>query len=324
MTNILNLPWILNYILYINTLILALTIILCIAVLTLAERKILGSFQRRLGPNRVGPLGLLQPIADGLKLFLKETITTATSNSLMMTISPLILFIFSLLLWAIIPFQLNVMYSDQPLGILYILAISSLGIYAVLFAGWSPNSKYAFLGAMRSAAQMVAYEIVISLIVFIIMLFTIESHNLFNFPLNLSKIMLSQFTVWNILPLLPLFIIFLIAILAETNRAPFDLIEAESELVAGFFTEHSSFSFALFFLAEYLNMIFMSYFTNILFLAGGLFSGFKTIIILYFYIWVRASFPRLRYDQLIEFCWIFIIPIMLSLFLFYSTYDTIN
>ena len=295
----------------IEVLIVIVPLLLSVAFLTLAERKAMGSMQRRLGPNTVGYYGLLQPFADALKLFVKESVIPAHANKALFLLAPVLSLIVSLLSWGVIPFGSGLTLADISLGILYLLAVSSLGIYGVVFAGWSANSKYAFLGSLRSTAQMISYEVVIGLVILTVIL-CLGS-------LNLTNIIESQISTWYIIPLLPLSLMFLISIIAETNRAPFDLPEAESELVAGFFTEHSSVPFVMFFLAEYASIILMSSLFSILFLGGylvpfvyfenptffsfeGLALGLKVCLLLFIYIWVRASFPRLRYDQLIKLC----------------------
>ncbi|GAB3183461.1 NADH-quinone oxidoreductase subunit NuoH [Nesterenkonia halophila] len=306
---------------FIEVLIVIVPLLLSVAFMTIAERKAMGSMQRRLGPNRVGYYGLLQPFADALKLFVKESVIPAHSNKALFLFAPIISLITSLLAWGVIPFGAGLTLSDLSLGILYLLAVGSLGVYGVIFAGWSANSKYAFLGGLRSTAQMVSYEVVMGLIILTVVLLVGS--------LNLTNIIQAQINVWYIIPLLPLSLMFLISVIAETNRAPFDLPEAESELVAGFFTEHSSVPFVMFFLAEYASIILMSTFVAMLFLGGylvpfvsfenptffsfeGLALGLKTCLILFIYIWVRASFPRLRYDQLMSFTWTGMLPLTLG------------
>ncbi len=287
-----------------------------VAYLTYAERKVIGAMQLRKGPNVVGPFGLLQPLADGMKLLFKETILPAGANKVVFVMAPMLTFILSLIAWAVIPFDDGWVLADINVGILYLFAISSLGVYGVIMAGWASNSKYPFLGALRSAAQMVSYEVSMGFVI-ITVLICVGS-------LNLSDIIEAQRTVWFALPLLPMFVIFFISILAETNRSPFDLPEGESELVAGFFVEYSSMTFALFFLGEYANMILMSAMTVILFLGGWLppheslsfipgivwFAG-KTALILFGFLWVRATFPRYRYDQLMRLGWKVFLPFSL-------------
>ena len=270
--------------------------------------------------------GILQPIADGLKLVIKETILPVVSNKGLFIFAPILSLTLSILGWAVIPFGLALTISDHSLGIVYFLAISSLGVFGVLFAGWSANSKYALLGSLRSTAQMISYEVVIGLIILMIVLLSNS--------MNLTSIIESQNSIWYVVPLIPIAFIFFITALAETNRAPFDLPEAESELVSGFMTEHSALPFAYFFLAEYGSIILISTFIVILFLGGylipdfGIISpeimiwlqpialGLKTSLILFMFIWTRASYPRLRFDQLMLFCWTGLLPITLAFFIF--------
>jgi NADH-ubiquinone oxidoreductase chain 1 len=306
---------------FIEVLIVIVPLLLSVAFVTIAERKAMGSMQRRLGPNRVGYYGLLQPFADALKLFVKESVIPAHSNKALFLFAPIISLITSLLAWGVIPFGSGLTLADLSLGIFYLLAVGSLGIYGVVLAGWSANSKYAFLGGLRSTAQMISYEVVMGLVILTVIILTGS--------LNLTNIVQNQISVWFIIQLLPMGLMFLITIVAETNRAPFDLPEAESELVAGFFTEHSSVPFVMFFLAEYASIILMSTLYSILFLGGyllpyfgevnilfnifsGLSLGIKTSLIVFIYIWLRASFPRLRYDQLMSFCWTGMLPIVLG------------
>lgn len=298
-------------------------LLVAVAFLTLAERKIMASMQRRKGPNVVGFFGILQPMADGLKLLIKEPVLPSSANTVVFLAAPVITFLLALIVWAVIPFDEGVVLSDLNVGILYIFAISSLGVYGIITAGWSSNSKYAFLGALRSTAQMVSYEVSIGLIIIAVLL-CVGS-------LNLSEIVLAQKEVWFAVPLFPLLLLFFISCLAETNRAPFDLPEAEAELVAGYNVEYSSMGFALFFLGEYANMIMMSVLCVILFLGGWLpplnipiffwvpgsmWLGFKTIFFLFLYIWVRAAFPRYRYDQLMRLGWKVFLPLSLAWVLF--------
>jgi NADH-quinone oxidoreductase subunit H len=297
-------------------------ILLSVAYLTLAERKVIGWMQLRKGPNVVGPFGLLQPIADGLKLFFKETIVPSGANPVIFVLAPMITFVLSLVAWAAIPFGAGLVLADINVGILYLFAISSLGVYGIIMAGWASNSKYAFLGALRSAAQMVSYEVSIGFVIITVLL-AVGS-------LNLSKIVLAQsggIHHWFAFsPLFPMFVVFFISGLAETNRAPFDLPEAEAELVSGYNVEYSAMTFAMFFLGEYANMILMSGMTAILFLGGWMppldFAPFtwlpgpvwfalKIASVLFVFLWVRATFPRYRYDQLMRLGWKVFLPLSL-------------
>lgn len=297
--------------------ILALVVPLLVAVafLTLAERKVIAAMQFRRGPNVVGPFGLLQPFADGLKLLVKETILPTGSNKVLFLIAPMVTFSLALLGWAVVPVSKGVVISDINVGVLYLFAISSLGVYGIIIAGWASNSKYAFLGALRSAAQMVSYEVSIGFVIISVLL-CVGS-------LNLTNIVEAQKTVWFAIPLLPMFVIFFISGLAETNRVPFDLPEAESELVAGYQVEYSAMAFALFYLGEYANMILMSAMTSILFLGGWLppfdvapfnwipgpiWFAAKIAFCLFVFIWVRATLPRYRYDQLMRIGWKLFLP----------------
>ena len=293
-------------------------LLIAVAYLTLAERRVIGFMQLRKGPNVVGPFGLLQPFADALKLMAKETILPAGADKIVFILAPMLTFVLALVAWAVIPFDAGMVLADINVGILYLFAISSLGVYGVIMAGWASNSKYAFLGALRSAAQMVSYEVSMGLVI-INVLICVGS-------LNLSDIIEAQRDMWFALPLLPMFIVFFISTLAETNRAPFDLPEGESELVAGYFVEYSSMSFALFFLGEYANMILMSAMTTVLFLGGWLppfdFAPFtwipgpiwfvlKIMLCLFVFLWVRATTPRYRYDQLMRLGWKIFLPFSL-------------
>ena len=293
-------------------------LLLSVAYLTYAERKVIAAMQLRKGPNVVGPFGLLQPIADGIKLLFKETILPAGANRVVFMAAPMLTFILALIGWAVIPFDDGWVLADINVGILYLFAISSLGVYGVIMAGWASNSKYAFLGALRSAAQMVSYEISMGFVIVTVLL-CVGS-------LNLTDIVLAQKDLWFAVPLLPMFVIFFVSPLAETNRAPFDLAETESEIVAGFFLEYSSLPFALFFLGEYANMILLSSITTILFLGGWLpivdvapfnwipgifwFAG-KVALLLFCFLWIRATFPRYRYDQLMRLGWKVFLPLSL-------------
>jgi NADH-quinone oxidoreductase subunit H len=319
-----------NYLIYFfNSLAKILTIIIplliAVAYLTLAERKVIGAMQKRVGPNVVGFIGLLQPLADGLKLLLKETILPSSANIIVFIIAPVITFMLSLVGWAVIPFSKNMVFADINVGLLYIFAISSLGVYGIIIAGWASNSKYAFLGALRSAAQMVSYEVSIGLILITVLL-CVGS-------LNLTQIVLTQQSIWFCVPLFPLFIMFFISSLAETNRHPFDLPEAEAELVAGYFVEYSAMGFALFFLGEMSNIILMSSLSVVFFLGGwnaplniAIFNwipgvvwfALKLAFILFLFIWVRVAFPRYRYDQLMRLGWKVFLPLSLGWVLFVS------
>jgi len=289
-----------------------------VAYLTYAERKVLAAMQMRKGPNVVGPFGLLQPFADALKMIMKETIIPAGSNRLLFLMAPMLTFSLAMIAWAVIPVNAGWAISDINVGILYLFAISSLGVYGIIIAGWASNSKYAFLGAMRSAAQMVSYEVSMGFVMVSVLL-CVGS-------LNLTNIVLAQQKVWFCLPLFPMFIVFFISALAETNRSPFDLPEGESEIVAGFFVEYSAMAFALFFLGEYANMILMSAMTTILFLGGWLapfgiepftwipgpiWFILKICVCLFVFLWVRATFPRYRYDQLMRLGWKVFLPLSL-------------
>ncbi|MEX0922563.1 MAG: NADH-quinone oxidoreductase subunit NuoH [Rhodovibrionaceae bacterium] len=289
-----------------------------VAYLTYAERKVIAAMQLRKGPNVVGPFGLLQPIADGVKLLFKETILPAGSNRVVFVLAPMLTFVLALVAWAVIPVNEGWVIADINVGILFLFAISSLGVYGVIMAGWASNSKYPFLGALRSAAQMVSYEVSMGFVIITVLL-CVGS-------LNLTDIVMAQQTVWFCIPLLPMFVIFFISTLAETNRSPFDLPEGESELVAGYFVEYSAMTFALFFLGEYANMILMSAMTTILFLGGWLplfdiapFNWIpgpiwfiaKVCLVLFFFLWVRATFPRYRYDQLMRLGWKVFLPFSL-------------
>ena len=294
-------------------------LLLAVAFLTLAERKVIASIQRRKGPNVVGFFGILQPLCDGLKLLIKEPVLPNSANLVIFIGAPILTFILALLAWACIPFGEGVVFADLDLGALYLFAVSSFGVYGVLLAGWSSNSKYAFLGGLRSAAQIISYEVSMGLILINVFLCSGS--------LNLSKIVISQQSCWYLFPLFPLLVIFYISCLAETNRAPFDLPEAEAELVAGYNVEYSSIGFALFFLGEYANMILISVLCSLLFLGGWLapfnlpffywvpssfWLGVKTCFFLYLFIWVRAAFPRYRYDQLMRLGWKAFLPLSLG------------
>jgi len=362
-----------------EVLVVLLPILMTVAFVTIAERKVMAAMQRRCGPNAVGIWGILQPFADAVKLLVKEIIIPRQSNSLLFVIGPCVTLIFALLGWAIIPFGEGLAIFDYELGIFFALAVSSIGSYGILVSGWAANSKYAFMGAIRSTAQLLSYELVFSSIVLILIIFSGS--------FSLTFIVECQQAVWNIFPLLPIALMFFIAILAETNRTPFDLPEAESELVAGFMTEHGASIFVFFFLGEYSSLILMSSFMSIFFLGGhhcpdihklildpflflfylleSKFSyyfpltgnsplnydntqsvndyfinlsskntmldsinilidkiqgsyilGFKIVTVVFFYIWVRASFPRFRYDQLMSLCWKELLPLVFAYILF--------
>jgi len=325
----------------IEVIIIFIPVLLVVAFVTIAERKTMAGMQRRLGPNSVGYYGLLQAFADALKLILKEYIAPTQANLVLFFFGPIITLIFSLLGYLVIPYGPELGINDFDLSILYILAVSSLATYGILLAGWSANSKYAFLGSLRSTAQLISYELVLSSAILLIIFLTGN--------LNLTVNIESQKIIWSILPLFPIFIIFLIGSIAETNRAPFDLAEAESELVSGFMTEHAAVIFVFFFLAEYASIVLMCILISILFIGGynslnillleniisidiisnylsiiykntliegisyGLFLGLKTSIMIFIFIWVRASFPRIRFDQLMQFCWTVLLPILFAL-----------
>jgi NADH-quinone oxidoreductase subunit H len=305
-----------------EVLVVVVPLLLAIAYLTYAERKVLAASQLRKGPNVVGAFGLLQPIADGLKMLLKETVIPSGANRIVFIAAPMLTFTLAMVAWAVIPFDNTLVIANINVGILYLFAISSLGVYGVIMAGWASNSRYAFLGALRSAAQMVSYEVSIGFVLVTVLLCAGS--------LNLTEIVLSQRHIWYAIPLLPMFVVFFVSALAETNRAPFDLVEGESELVAGYFVEYSSMSFGLFFLGEYGNMILMSAMTSILFLGGWLpplgiepFTGvwqhiwhgswfaLKVAFVLFCFLWVRATFPRFRYDQLMRLGWKVFLPLSL-------------
>ncbi|MBS0523568.1 MAG: NADH-quinone oxidoreductase subunit NuoH [Proteobacteria bacterium] len=303
---------------------LAVTVPLLVAVayMTYVDRKVWASIQLRRGPNVVGPFGLLQPFADGLKLLLKETIVPSSANTILFLIAPMITFITALIAWAVVPFDDGWVIADINVGILYLFAISSLGVYGIIIAGWASNSKYAFLGALRSAAQMVSYEVSIGFVLITVLL-CVGS-------LNLSKIVLAQsgwFWNWFWLPLLPMFVIYFVSALAETNRTPFDLPMSEAELVQGFQTEYSSMPFALFFLGEYANMILLSGLGSILFLGGWMspipyapftwipgviWFALKIALLLFVFSWTKGTLPRYRYDQLMRLGWKVFLPVSLG------------
>jgi NADH-quinone oxidoreductase subunit H len=294
-------------------------VLIGVAYFTLAERKIMGTIQRRKGPNVVGFQGLLQPLADGLKLFVKESILPSNANKALFILAPMLTFGLSLMGWAVIPFGESLVLADINVGILYLLAVSALGVYGIILSGWSSNSKYAFLGALRSAAQMVSYEVSIGFILITVVLCAGS--------FNLSSIVLAQEKVWFCIPHFPMFILFFISALAETNRHPFDLPEAEAELVSGYNVEYSAMGFALFFLGEYANMLLMSALTAILFLGGWLplfdifplnllpgsiWFGLKIGFFVILFIVMRACLPRFRYDQLMSLGWKVFLPFSLG------------
>ena len=333
-----------------EVLLVTVPVLLTVAYLTVAERKTLASMQRRLGPNTVGYYGLLQAFADALKLLLKEYVSPTQANLILFFLGPIITLIFALLGYAVVPYGPGLAISDLNLGILYMLAVSSLATYGILLAGWSANSKYAFLGSLRSTAQLISYELILSSAILLVVMLTGS--------LNLTVNVEAQRAVWFIIPLFPIFIIFLIGSIAETNRAPFDLAEAESELVSGFMTEHAAVIFVFFFLAEYSSIVLICVLTSILFLGGylydilpfsifsifqfvdfdyymeetlhskvlgpenfsplteglcyGLSLGLKSCFMTFVFIWARASFPRIRFDQLMTFCWIILLPIVIA------------
>ena len=329
----------------IEVIIVTVPVLLTIAFVTVAERKTMASMQRRLGPNIVGYYGLLQAFADALKLLLKEYISPTQANLVLFFLGPIITLVFSLLGYAVVPYGPGLAVWDFNLGILYMLAVSSLSTYGILLAGWSANSKYAFLGSLRSTAQLISYELILSSAILLVIFLSGS--------LNLTVNIEAQRAIWFIIPLLPIFIIFFIGSVAETNRAPFDLAEAESELVSGFMTEHAAVIFVFFFLAEYASIVLICVLTSILFLGGYLYNyisisyliqyididtyidtinsensifnnslleglfyslslGIKSSIMIFIFIWVRASFPRIRFDQLMSYCWTILLPIVIA------------
>ena len=338
-----------NLITIVEVLLVSVPVLLSVAYVTVAERKTMASMQRRLGPNSVGYYGLLQAFADALKLLLKEYVSPTQSNLTLFFLGPILTLIFSLLGYAVIPFGPGMALLNFDLGILYMLAVSSLSTYGILLAGWSANSKYAFLGSLRSTAQLISYELILSSAILLVILLTGN--------LNLTINIEAQRAIWFIFPLFPIFIVFFIGCVAETNRAPFDLAEAESELVSGFMTEHAAVIFVFFFLAEYASIVLICILTSILFLGGYLFNSYylihivqyvdfdyylylldnnyssymdnsynpaidglmfssilalKTTIMVFIFIWVRASFPRIRFDQLMLYCWTILLPIVVA------------
>jgi NADH-quinone oxidoreductase subunit H len=304
-------------------------LMLCVAYLTLWERKLIGWIQIRIGPNRVGPMGLLQPVADGIKLLMKEIILPANANKGLFLLAPVVMLMPALAAWAVIPFAPEVVLADINAGLLYIMALSSMGVYGVIVAGWASNSKFAFLGAMRSAAQMVSYELAMGFALVVVLMVSGS--------LNLSDIVNGQgrgffaskgltFLSWNWLPLLPMLVVYFVSGVAETNRAPFDVVEGESEIVAGHMVEYSGMTFALFFLAEYMNMILISALTVVMFFGGwqapidsaltGWVPSFiwlfvKVFLVVSLFLWFRATFPRYRYDQIMRLGWKIFIPLTL-------------
>ena len=304
----------------IDVLAILLPVLLAVAFMTIIERKQLASMQRRIGPNTVGYFGVLQPFSDALKLVLKETIIPSQANKVLFYLAPVSTLVFSLLGWGIIPFGQGLAISDFQMGILYTVALSSLGVYGILFSGWSSNSKYSLLGSLRSSAAMISYELILSAAILIIILLT----GTFNFTMIIE----SQQAIWFIIPLLPVFIFYFISVLAETSRTPFDLQEAESELVSGFMTEHSAVPFVFFFLGEYSSIVLFSCISSILFLGGynmpemfvndsifniqSIILGLKTCIFCFLFVWMRATLPRLRFDQLIDLCWLKLLPIAVA------------
>ncbi len=300
----------------------------CVAYLTLWERKMIGWMHIRLGPNRVGPAGLLQPIADALKLLLKEIVVPARANKALFVIAPIMTIMPALAAWAVIPFGPETVLADVNAGLLFVMAISSMEVYGVIIAGWASNSKYAFLGAMRASAQMVSYEIAMGFALVIVLMVS-GSLNFTDIVMTQSKGRFAEmglsFLSWNWLPLLPIFVIYVISGIAETNRHPFDVVEGESEIVAGHMVEYSGMSFAMFFLAEYANMILISMLASLMFLGGWaspvaflswipgwIWLGLKTFFVVSLFIWARASFPRYRYDQIMRLGWKVFIPLTLA------------
>jgi NADH-ubiquinone oxidoreductase chain 1 len=313
---------ILYYFLEILTIIVP--ILLSVAFITIVERKILASMQRRVGPNIVGFYGILQPFADALKLIMKETVMPSQASPVFFYIAPSMAIIFSLLGWIIIPLGPGLALVDLELGVLYILAISSIGVYGGILAGWSANNKYAFIGGLRSTAQMISYELILGSAVLTVLIIS--------GTINFSAIVENQSAIWYIVPLAPIFILWIISVLAETNRTPFDNVEAESELVAGFFTEHGAMPFVLFFLAEYSSIVLISALTATLFWGGWsipemiinnspisisvFILGFKTCLACFGFVWFRATLPRLRWDVLINSAWTQILPLAIIIVLF--------
>jgi NADH-quinone oxidoreductase subunit H len=300
-------------------------LLICVAYLTLFERKIIASMQIRKGPNVNGPFGLLQPLLDGIKLLLKEPIVPSNANKILFFLAPVITFSLAVMAWAVIPFGGFSAIANINAGVMYLLAISSLGVYGIIIAGWSSGSNYPFLGAMRSVSQMISYEVSMGLVLISVILLSGS--------LNLKQIVLAQQGMWYVVPLFPAFVIFFISTVAETNRHPFDLPEAEAELVAGFNTEYSSMGFAAFFLGEYANMILMSTMTTLFFLGGWLpihsslsfihpfiWMCAKVIFLLFVFVWIRAALPRYRYDQLMRLGWKVFLPLSLLIVVATATF----
>ncbi|MBF0123889.1 MAG: NADH-quinone oxidoreductase subunit NuoH [Magnetococcales bacterium] len=300
----------------VKVMVLIAPVMFCVTYLTWAERKIIGYMQVRIGPNRVGIFGLLQPLADAVKLFCKETLIPLHSDKVVFLLAPILTLVPALLVWAVVPFSPELILADLNIGVLYVLAISSMGAYGILMSGWASGSRYALLGSLRSAAQTISYEVAVG--------FTLIPVIMLTGSLSLRDVVLAQQDMWNIIPLLPLFGIYFISSVAETNRAPFDLPEAEAELVAGFFTEYSAMSFGMFFLGEYANMILVSTLGAVLFLGGWLppvpmlafipgivWLLLKIGFLLFVFLWIRATFPRYRYDQLMRLGWKVFLPISL-------------
>jgi len=300
-------------------------LLIAIAYVTLAERKVLGSMQLRKGPTVVGVYGILQPLADGVKLFAKETILPTHANLGIYILAPILAFTLSLISWSVIPYGNGVLVADVNMGILYLMAVSSISVYAILMSGWGSNSKYAFFGAVRAAAQMISYEVSIGLIIISVILCAGQ--------LNLTGLVNSQEDIWYFIPLWPAFLMFFVSSLAETNRPPFDLTEGESELVSGYNVEYSAMTFALFFLGEYGHIILMSLMNALLFFGGWLppfplaflpfpssfWLALKTAFFVFVFIWVRATFPRMRYDQLMHLLWKSYLPFSLAYVVFVAS-----
>jgi len=319
-------PWMVVWTI-VKILVIAVPIILCVAYLTYWERKMIGWMHARLGPTRVGFKGLLQPFADVFKLLTKEVVVPSESNRILFVLAPVVTLMPALAAWAVVPFGPDVVLSNINAGLLYVMAITSIGVYGVIVAGWASNSKYAFLGALRASAQMVSYELAIGFVLVTVLLVSGS--------LNMTEIVLGQtrgwfaerglnFLSWNWLPLLPLFVIYVVSAVAETNRHPFDVVEGESEIVAGHMVEYSGMGFALFFLGEYANMILLSALASIMFLGGWtapievapltwipgwIWLGLKTFVVVSMFVWFRASFPRYRYDQIMRLGWKIFIPL---------------